>query len=438
MVNFKASAIEYPLLRDFHAAMPKSPDIAVSQNQAINTRKGRLSNIGITGGKRTFFVINTKTQLALPHEIQAELFYQSDALSVWLPEGYNMSNSLIFDDCIQRIETIVLPRIENLWGKSADIDGDGRIALLFSHTLNDEQVAIGFFNPSDFFKRNEDTHSDAYNYASNEMDIIYVAIPDTEPNSSYSLQNVIATIAHELTHACTFTSKTYNRILNGDSNAKREDLFLDEGLSHLTENLCGFGVSGGNVRFLKRFLEDTSMYSLCGPNRIGQNDSAGMRGAMTLFLSWLFWKSGGMSWDASNQILLNDKGGILFLRKLANSAKTGLDNIENSFGKPVYLLFNEMLDEINRYRMTGRSFNYITDPITNEAVDFFVNMGALHYSDNAEPVIIGFPVSGSAYGANTLLPWSFIFFDPFTNNNDMLLTIKATKNNGGVFFACSN
>jgi hypothetical protein len=92
-----------------------------------------------------------------------------------------------------------------------------------------------------------------------------------------------ATVAHELAHLSTFTGKTWSRIRDGQLQAPREELFLEEGWSHLTESLLGFGVSGGNIRFFERFLNNTSMYSFCGPNRLGQNDSAGMRGAISFF-----------------------------------------------------------------------------------------------------------------------------------------------------------
>jgi hypothetical protein len=290
----------------------------------------------------------------------------------------------------------LIPRIETLWGKAADIDGDGRVAVLFTGTLNEEQVAIGYFNPADFFERNDDAASGAYNPSSNETDIIYAAMPDPDPGSAFSAENVIATIAHEMAHAATFTAKTWGRIMDGNARAAREELFLDEGWSHLAENLCGLGVSGGNIKFLKRFLDDTPAYSFCGPNSHGQEDSAGMRGAITLFLSWLFWKSGGMAWEDSNPAALVDTGGISFLRRMAESPGTGWESIGEAFGMPVRMLFAGMLEEMNGLITANGVYNYATDPLTHEAVDFFINMGVVDMPGGTGKIAIGFPGSSPA------------------------------------------
>ncbi|MCL2139450.1 MAG: hypothetical protein FWH41_07975, partial [Treponema sp.] len=206
-------------------------------------------------------------------------------------------------------------------------------------------------------------------------------------------------------------------------------LFLDEGWSHLTENLCGLGISGGNINFLKRYFEDTSMYSLCGPNRDGYDDSAGMRGAISLFLSWLFWEAGGLSWDSADPVKLIDQGGIAFLRRMVESPQAGWESIGLAFGKPVPRLFNDFLNGMHNYRISNRAYNYKTDPSTNEAVDFFVNMGG--------SVGVGFPRSSPALNAISLEPWSFAFFDQFMLEDDALLTLEAGKTAGSVFYSYS-
>jgi hypothetical protein len=389
---------------------------------------------------KTFFVINTKEQNGPAHKIEPAFFYQSDSFCILLPywQWVNMSRGTLYlmHSFCQKIETtMIIPRVEALWGKPADIDGNRCVTIFLTSTINEEGLALGFFNPADFFERNNDINSEAYNPYSNEADILYVAFPsnllgvDDEKNI-YTEENIIATIAHELAHACTFTKKTWNRIKDGNSNAVREELFLDEGWSHLTENLCGLGVSGGNIKFLYEFYQNTSLYSFCGPNRInGMEDSAGMRGAISLFLSWLFWKSGGMSWDEADPLNLIDQGGISFLNKMVELPDTGWESIGKAYGSPTRLLFNEMLDEMNQYRKTGRSYIYRKHPISEEAVDFFVNMGVVGDFN------IGFPVLSQVSSPNTLPPWSFVFCDsfslPLTEN---FLTFQSGKNNG-VFFS---
>jgi hypothetical protein len=224
---------------------------------------------------------------------------------------------------------------------------------------------------------------------------------------------------------------------NGDSQAAREELFLDEGWSHLTENLCGFGVSGGNIRFLNMYLNDTALYSFCGTNRNGQEDSAGMRGAITLFLSWLFWKAGGMEWDSVNPVALIDTGGITFLRRMVTSAETGWESMGSAFGKPTHTLFNEMLNEINNYRMSERVYQYHIDPLTNEAVDFFVNMGIVNGSQNMTEVYVGFPKTYDEFSTKALAPWSFLFMEPIFVQSETFDEINAIQHSGDIFYVLS-
>jgi hypothetical protein len=334
------------------------------------------------------------------------------------------------------VEARVLPRIETLWGKAADINEDGRLAILVSPTINDEKTAIGFFNPSDFFKRNMDRTSASYNPASNEMDIIYIAAPDDTAGTSYSIESIIATVAHELTHAVTFTHKTWKRLMSGETTATREALFLDEGWSHLSENLCGYGISGGNIEFLQRFFDDTATYSFCGTNRYGQEDSAGSRGAITLFLSWLFWEKGGMTWDSANSVKLTDRGGITFLQTMIASSETGWDSIGTAYDNvPTNTLFEKMLFEINALRISGAAYQYRTDSLTGEPVDFFVNMGNI-----SDTLHIGFPKTysvnlknlvGSEISAGT---WSLMLFEPFTLDTESIVCITAKDYSGTAYY----
>jgi hypothetical protein len=289
---------------------------------------------------------------------------------------------------------------------------------------------VGFFNPADFFKRNTDSSSSAYNPASNEMDIIYVAVPDSNSDSSYSPASIIATIAHELTHAITFSEKTWKRLASGNADAPREELFLDEGWSHLTENLCGYGVSGGNIKFLRRYFDDTAAYSFCEANRYGQDDSAGMRGAMTLFLSWLFWRQGGMTWDSADPTRLVDGGGIAFLRRMLASSTTGWESIGQAYGEATDTLFQAMLAEINHARMHGSVYHFKPDPINGEPLDCFPNMGS-------GASYVGFPKLYPLSEVSSLVPWSYMPFEPCLGARDAALVINARAFNGTVYYACS-
>lgn len=290
-----------------------------------------------------------------------------------------------------------------------------------SKTINTEKTATGFFNPSDFFSYNADSTSENYNPSSNEMDILYIAIPD-DADASYSRSAILATIAHELTHAVTFTHKTWQKILCGNTDFPQEEVFLDEGWSHLSENLCGYGISGGNSTFFKLYLQDTGSYSFCKSNIAGQADSAGMRGAMTLFMSYLFWQKGGMTWDTQNPIQLIDSGGIAFLQKLITSDTTGWHSIGNAFGKPTDELFIEMAKDINTQLVLNTPYIYKKDPHTQEAVEFFVGMDST-----------SFPLQYPANEKITVLPWSIRYYHESSFDAAQKIHIAGLQNNGTLY-----
>jgi len=427
MIFTEDSSSANEIKRDFHVE---------SKVQEKSLVKNKIySRSASTESSRCFYVIDTSNQENEPHYVEADKYYSSNLLTVWIPETdlSTIQNDAtikeMLSEAISNAEKILIPRVTAIWGICADINKDGAFSLLFSSTINDEQTAIGFFNPLDFFANCKDEKNEDYNPSSNEMDLLYIALPETG-SSNYSVGSISATIAHELTHAVNFTIKTYNRILSGEENSAQEETFLDEGWSHLTENLCGFGVSGGNIQFFRRYLQHPEYYSFCKDNIYGQSDCVGQRGAMTLFLSWLFWKSGGMSWSDENKIYLVDKGGISFLRQMTSLSQTGWSSIGAAFGKNTDSLFYEMIDEIQNAEAAGEEYISRLDPVTAEPVDFFVNMNAASIADYAGNLT---PVEISSYVDSTLLPWSISVFNKISFSSAGSIVISGKYEDGTAF-----
>ncbi|MBR5645124.1 MAG: hypothetical protein IKX23_00600 [Treponema sp.] len=368
------------------------------------------------GEKKEFYIIKTDNQYDKPHEIVFEMVCNSLHCTVWLPEKRNFEIQII-ENCIEQFNTLIYPRLKAIWGEWADVDQDGKIALVFCPTINEEKEAVGYFNPSDLFKNDDNNYS-------NEMDIIYLAVPEKNVNN-YSEQTITATIAHEMTHAITFNSKTYKRVKEGLINIPQEEIYIEEGLSHLSENLCGFGISGGNVEFIRYYLENTQNYSFCTDNIFGQDDSVGQRGAMCLFLSWLFWKKGGMSWNVNNPSEVIDCGGISFLKKLINSSEIGWINIGKIYGVDIEEVFLEFVKDINLKRLEKETVQYRRDPVTEEYVEFFCSMPELH---------LGLPKVSEECEIRTVLPWSLILFPEFEIEEKQIINLSANKYEGKVFF----
>lgn len=394
--------------------------------------------------ERSFLVVNTAHQSGQPHNILFKRYYTSDTIAVWLPKEY-IADTAAIDACIAEFENTIYIRVTEIWGTAADIDYNKKFTIAFSPTINDEKRALGFFNPADFFKRNTDTNSENYNPASNESDIIYAAIPSLIPDDQYFYKSIAATIGHELTHAITFTKKTYNRIKAGDTQAKRAEIFLDEGISHLSENLIGYGISGGNIKFFQVFLSNTLGYSFCKNSAAGLDDSVGQRGAMTLFLSWCFWQKGGMTWDSKTPVHVKDAGGIAFLQKLISSPYTGWEAIGEAFGTPTDTLFLQMLSDLRRRCPATGFLPYKQDPLTDEAVEFLPCMGKIEgvVDRHGNAVIIGLPhpLLNRNGTIDRLLPYSFVFyraedfnFGEIPFGNPINCTFTGTALDNRVFF----
>lgn len=327
---------------------------------------------------KSFYVMNTTTGNS-SHEIKANNVYTGKYISVWLCEDANFMLDCL-DEIIDKLENVIFPRVKQLWGDCADINKDGTCSILFSSTINQEKTAVGFFNTGDFFSNDKDIQSKSYNPYSNELDIIYVAVPEKD-NKNYSIDSIIATIAHEYTHAITFTNKTWKSLQSGQNIFLREEIFLDEGWSHLSETLVGYGVSGGNNDFIEYYLNNMSYYSFCKNDYLGRNDSVGQRGAICLFLYWLFNKAGGIEYD-DNKIDYIDKGGIKFLRSMITSDITGWDCIGEFFEKSTDSLFLEFSKEIMN---TEKSFVFSLnkkDPLTNELFLPEINCNTINYNIN--------------------------------------------------------
>jgi len=386
---------------------------------SLMNNRARTIPAGHIGTMKSFYVLNTSMQDSEPHFVTARLSAEESRWILWLPDDITAAEKNALKQCTDNLEKIILPRILTVWGEWADIDGDGKIAVLVCPTINTEKTAVGFFNPADYFLRNTDTSSESYNPYSNETDILYIAVPDTG-SETYSVSSISATIVHELTHAVTFNIKTYERICSGETSREKEAVFLDEGWSHLSENLCGYGVTGGNRKFLDIFLKNTNDYSFCGKNMLGQDDSAGRRGAMTLFLSWLFWKSGGMHWNADAVVPVDD-GGIAFLQRMVTSSGSGWESIGAAYGTDTDELLKQMVGELEVLETHPDSYVCRCDPYTGEPVEFWYC-----------PAAVGF---GTAVD---ILPCSFCLFTPIKITGS-LSPVHITADNalGNVFvLAC--
>ncbi|MCB9513849.1 MAG: IPT/TIG domain-containing protein [Candidatus Latescibacteria bacterium] len=174
------------------------------------------------------------------------------------------------------------------FGEPSDIDGDGKVTVLLSPvvngltTWNDGSYIGGFFNSIDL-----DIWFNVPG-TSNHGEFFYAIVPDPGPNPQFSpvaheidatIESLKSIFAHEFQH---MISAGQRYILQGDLNSPDEELWFNEGLSHLGEDLCGY--TAQNVARVKIYLHGGAhrFWSLVqGPATLAE------RGASYLFCRYL-------------------------------------------------------------------------------------------------------------------------------------------------------
>ena len=239
------------------------------------------------------------------------------------------------------------------FGSPTDIDGNGRVIVLLSPIINSltdrnscqtQGFIAGFFDAVDLLP---DVYSN-----SNDGEIFYALVPD--PTAQFSCVHNIesigqitpATFIHEFQHMISFGQHSIMR--GGDE----EDAWLNEGLSHIAEELGsrfyehryppptgrtnpgqlfpdsseGF-ISGDLVNSYDFLLDPTSTDTsdLASVSNWGDGDGTLVqRGGVWLFLRWL-----------------GDQQDSTVYGRLDQTNLTGVPNVENAAGPPFATLFGE-------------------------------------------------------------------------------------------------
>lgn len=242
-------------------------------------------------------------------------------------------------------DTLVYPLDTENFGIPTDISGYGKIILFFTTAVNKltpsnaGYVIGGFFFARDLYPKTARSGLPACS-ASNEAEMFYLLVPDpsgTINGNQRSTTDVnrlnLTTLAHEMQHLINASRRLY---VNTGATAN-EETWLDEGLSHVAEELLYYRISGHSSRdnlnlmavggtstqstlfssyMLQNFgrlyerlrnTENTSPYA--------PNDSLSTRGAIWSFLRYAAGRQPTIAAEAT------------FFRSLVNSTSTGLANL---------------------------------------------------------------------------------------------------------------
>lgn len=229
------------------------------------------------------------------------------------------------------------------FGAPTDIDGNGRVAVFFTPTVNAMSVSansttIGYFTARDLFS----TDARSGCVASNEGEMFYMSVPDPQRtiNGNYAsksglYRSVAPTLVHEFQHLINAGRRIY---LTGAT--EFEQVWLNEGLSHLAEELMYYRVSGNNPRaniglstliasqaqvdaantFVVDNMINVSEYQLApeSSSPFANNDSFETRGSTWQLLRYAGDRKGGAETST--------------WRALVNSTFSGLTNFNGVFG----------------------------------------------------------------------------------------------------------
>jgi len=251
---------------------------------------------------------------------------------------FNGTHTLLYVDqsthtsCITDQEVVDLGRSfdeqiytnnHNYFGSESDLNADGKVAILLTPVVNEmttpgtattQGFISGFFNPVDLLSSYVDPA------VTNGMEIFYALVPDptnhygNEFPKEYILEVIRGTLAHEFQHMIMFN---YRVIVYGQGYLPNymEELWIDEGLSHIAEDLNGHYES--NIKRANLFLADPGNVTL-----IYGGDDLDERGASYLFLRYL-----------------GDRYGETIFKSIVQSKETGTVNIGQATGENFKELF---------------------------------------------------------------------------------------------------
>ena len=239
------------------------------------------------------------------------------------------------------MDTLVAPVNFAAFGEPTDIDGNGRIAILFTRAVNEltprgsGAVVLGFYYSRDLLPRSGAAGACP---GSNTAEIFYVMVPDPDAvrgdarTKGYVQGIAISTVAHELQHLINASRRMY--VTRAQQTV--EETWLNEGLSHIAEELVFYRASGlgprqniegaqlgtgtrvrdmhelfmrGNFGRYAEFLEGTQSSS-----PMAGNDQLATRGASWAFLRYVADRAGAVDGD--------------LWRRLVDGKFTGSDNLD--------------------------------------------------------------------------------------------------------------
>jgi hypothetical protein len=241
-------------------------------------------------------------------------------------------------------DTLVYPVDTQNFGEPTDIDANGRTILFFTRAVNaltedsEDGYVGGFFYARDLFPQ-ADTGDFGGCAGSNYGELFYLLAPDpggqingNRFSKDFVLESTVGTVAHEFQHLISAARRLY---VLGTENYD-EEVWLNEGLSHIAEELVFYRASGlaprqnltaNAIRTSERARVAFNSYGSSNFGRFaeylsdpegfspyGQDDDLATRGAAWAYLRYAADRRGGDQSLLWNRLVNSDLRGIANLR----------------------------------------------------------------------------------------------------------------------------
>ncbi|HYE57604.1 MAG TPA: Ig-like domain-containing protein [Rhodothermales bacterium] len=320
---------------------------------------GKTATVSVTVGQETILTFNTSTNACETSNNRSFRKVAEGTRSIIYEDTSNPPNGLTGADyalLAQRFDNLIYPVDTRYFGEPADVDRNGKVHILYTRAVNEltppNQTSYvgGFFFARDLFPRNGGVFN-GVNFGSsgcatsNQAEVFYMLAADPtgtingHTRSRDFVMNVTsATLAHEFQHLINASRRIF--VNNAD---QFEVPWLDEGLSHIAEELTFYEVSGlrprqnlgiDQIRASQAILDAYNQYQISNLNRardflqapntngaFDADDDLATRGA-----AWWLLR------HAADQ-----KGGdeTTFWRALVNSTSNGVANLRTAYGGDV-------------------------------------------------------------------------------------------------------
>lgn len=287
--------------------------------------------------------------------ITADLRYEGTHVLIYSDvnqptESYTQAD---YDFLGAQFDNQIHPANTTAFGPETDIDGNGRVILLYSPAVDDLTppggAIMGFI--AGFFLSTDLIPAMVPPGTSNGAELLYMMVPD--PNGEYGnvftkslvMDVVPVTTAHEFEHQISFGF----RFLTYGSSATQVT-WLEEGMAHIAEDVNGF--DSQNIARANLYLSDPGSTSLMGPDLIP------MRGGMFLFLRYL-----------------GDRFGEEIYRDIVRSSCVGESCLESATGHAFPEILNDFLVTLylsQRGITSDPKYNYTSFDLQSDFDPLFV------------------------------------------------------------------